>query len=248
MTSSRAPTLYALRKAKWTGTSTQVPVRPGMVGELGMCGRSLFGNWELSWSASDSTRAAPVRVGNLRPRVLRRHRRKIKQLQVEADNLVIAIIHQSEHEEFDETVRMSFSFALDHLRFAIAARRAAILDRIGGGTARSPPRERRELPPVAAGMRRTPLMGRVFTSLPCTYSSFRALEMCRPLHLPSAVSRSARTRKALRQAKRIIRIKEEHDVLAEMAVIPTTIRCLSRAQPSHTDQPGAGTRSRRVSP
>src|SRR5208282_748380 len=109
-------------------------------------------------------------------------------------------------------------------------------------------RERRELPPVAAGMRRTPLMGRVFTSLPCTYSSFRALEMCRPLHLPSAVSRSARTRKALRQAKRIIRIKEEHDVLAEMAVIPTTIRCLSRAQPSHTDQPGAGTRSRRVSP
>jgi hypothetical protein len=52
----------------------------------------------------------------------------IENLQVEADNLVIAIIHQSEHEEFDETVRMSFSFALDQLRFAIAARRTAILD------------------------------------------------------------------------------------------------------------------------
>jgi TRAP-type uncharacterized transport system substrate-binding protein len=60
----------------------------------------------------------------------------IEQLQVEADNLVIAIIHQSEHEEFDETARMSFSFALDQLRFAIAARRTAILDRAtAGGTA-----------------------------------------------------------------------------------------------------------------
>jgi len=49
-------------------------------------------------------------------------------LQVEADNLVIAIIHQTEHEEFDETARMSFAFALDQLRFAIAARRTAILD------------------------------------------------------------------------------------------------------------------------
>ncbi len=52
----------------------------------------------------------------------------IDQLQIEADNLVIAIIHQGEHEEFDETVRMSFAFALDQLRFAIAGRRAAIVD------------------------------------------------------------------------------------------------------------------------
>jgi TRAP-type uncharacterized transport system substrate-binding protein len=52
----------------------------------------------------------------------------LEQLQLDADNLVIAIIHQSEHEEFDETVRMSFAFALDQLRFAIAARRTAILD------------------------------------------------------------------------------------------------------------------------
>jgi TRAP-type uncharacterized transport system substrate-binding protein len=55
----------------------------------------------------------------------------IEHLQIEADNLVIAIIHQSEHEEFDETVRMSFAFALDQLRFAIAARRTAILDHSG---------------------------------------------------------------------------------------------------------------------
>jgi hypothetical protein len=52
----------------------------------------------------------------------------IDHLQIDADNLVIAIIHQSEHEEFNETVRMSFSFALDQLRFAIGARRAAIID------------------------------------------------------------------------------------------------------------------------
>ena len=57
----------------------------------------------------------------------------IEHLQVEADNLVIAIIHRSEHEEFDESVRMSFSFALDQLRFAIAARRTAILDHAAGG-------------------------------------------------------------------------------------------------------------------
>ena len=62
----------------------------------------------------------------------------IEALQIDADNLVIAIIHQSEHEEFDETVRMSFSFALDQLRFAVAARRTAILDHaVTGSTAGS---------------------------------------------------------------------------------------------------------------
>ena len=55
----------------------------------------------------------------------------LEQRQVEADNLVIAIVHQGEREEFDETVRMSFAFALDQLRFAIAGRRTAILDRTG---------------------------------------------------------------------------------------------------------------------
>jgi len=59
----------------------------------------------------------------------------IDHLQVDADNLVIAIIHQSEHEEFDEAVRMSFSFALDQLRFAIAARRTAIVDQTAPGMA-----------------------------------------------------------------------------------------------------------------
>jgi TRAP transporter TAXI family solute receptor len=55
----------------------------------------------------------------------------LEQLQIEADNLVIAIVHQGEREEFDETVRMSFAFALDQLRFAIAGRRTAILDHAG---------------------------------------------------------------------------------------------------------------------
>jgi hypothetical protein len=55
----------------------------------------------------------------------------VEQLQIEADNLVIAIVHQGEREEFDETVRMSFAFALDQLRFAIAGRRTAILDHAG---------------------------------------------------------------------------------------------------------------------
>jgi hypothetical protein len=57
----------------------------------------------------------------------------VEQLQLDADNLVIAIVHLSEQEEFDETVRMSFAFALDQLRFAIAGRRTAILDRVGSG-------------------------------------------------------------------------------------------------------------------
>jgi TRAP-type uncharacterized transport system substrate-binding protein len=63
----------------------------------------------------------------------------LEQLQLDADNLVIAIVHQSEHEEFDETVRMSFSFALDQLRFAIAARRTAILDHANAGTSDAAP-------------------------------------------------------------------------------------------------------------
>ena len=59
----------------------------------------------------------------------------LDQIQLDADNLVVAIIHQTEHEEFDETVRMSFSFALDQLRFAIAARRAKLLGH-GGAEAK----------------------------------------------------------------------------------------------------------------
>jgi TRAP-type uncharacterized transport system substrate-binding protein len=72
----------------------------------------------------------------------------LEQLQIEADNLVIAIVHLGEHEEFDETVRMSFAFALDQLRFTMAARRTAILDHVAsagegaagtGGSGAKPP-------------------------------------------------------------------------------------------------------------
>ena len=63
----------------------------------------------------------------------------LEQLQLDADNLVIAIVHHSEREEFDETVRMSFAFALDQLRFAIAGRRTAILDRGGAGAGEAAP-------------------------------------------------------------------------------------------------------------
>jgi NMT1-like family len=62
----------------------------------------------------------------------------LDQLQIDADNLVIAIIHQSEHEEFDESARMSFAFALDQLRFAIAARRTAIVDQSLAGVNAAP--------------------------------------------------------------------------------------------------------------
>ena len=59
----------------------------------------------------------------------------LEQMQFDVDQLVIAIIHQSEHEEYDQTVQMSFSLALDQVRFAIATRRDALLE--GAGTAES---------------------------------------------------------------------------------------------------------------
>jgi hypothetical protein len=58
----------------------------------------------------------------------------LDQIQGDLDNVVIAIIHQGEHEEYDDTVQTSFSLALDQLRFAIAARRAVLLDQAGTGT------------------------------------------------------------------------------------------------------------------
>ena len=66
MTSSRAPTLFALRKATRTGASTLVLARPGVVGELGMCGRSLYGNREVSRSTNSERNtccAGPHRGG-----------------------------------------------------------------------------------------------------------------------------------------------------------------------------------------
>ncbi len=58
----------------------------------------------------------------------------LDQIQLDVDNLVVALIHQSEHEEYDQTVRMSFSLVLDQVRFAIAARRAILLDQVGTET------------------------------------------------------------------------------------------------------------------
>jgi hypothetical protein len=58
----------------------------------------------------------------------------LDRLQLDADNLLVAIIHQSEHDDYDETMQMSFSLALDQVRFAIAARRAALLGEHGGET------------------------------------------------------------------------------------------------------------------
>jgi TRAP-type uncharacterized transport system substrate-binding protein len=52
----------------------------------------------------------------------------LDQMQSDVDNLVIAIIHQSEHDEYDEAAQASFSLALDQARFAIAARRTALLN------------------------------------------------------------------------------------------------------------------------
>jgi len=48
------------------GASSRVPVRPGVVADPGMCGRSLFGNREISGLARGWT--PRVRVGKTRSR------------------------------------------------------------------------------------------------------------------------------------------------------------------------------------
>ncbi len=58
----------------------------------------------------------------------------IDQLQVDTDNLLIEIIHQNEHEEPDPAVQTSYSMALEQVRFALAARRAVVLERGATGT------------------------------------------------------------------------------------------------------------------
>jgi len=55
----------------------------------------------------------------------------LDQMQTDVDNLVIAVIHQGEHEEYEDNEQMSFSLAFDQVRFAIAARRAALLEQSG---------------------------------------------------------------------------------------------------------------------
>ncbi len=58
----------------------------------------------------------------------------IDQLQIETDNALVAIIHQSEHEEPDPAVQMSYSMALEQVRFALAARRAVLIEHGTAGT------------------------------------------------------------------------------------------------------------------
>jgi len=57
----------------------------------------------------------------------------LDQLQLDLDNLVVAIIHQAEHEEYDDTVQTSFTLALDQARFVIAARREMLLNHGAAG-------------------------------------------------------------------------------------------------------------------
>src|SRR5258708_33270723 len=44
------------------GAITRAPRRPGVVLDTGMCGRSLLGNREISWSASDREKSDPAIV------------------------------------------------------------------------------------------------------------------------------------------------------------------------------------------
>lgn len=64
---SRVPTALGSRKAIRTGASSRVPVRPGVVADPGMCGRSLLGNREISRSA-DGRRGGSVRGWKARSR------------------------------------------------------------------------------------------------------------------------------------------------------------------------------------
>jgi TRAP-type uncharacterized transport system substrate-binding protein len=57
-------------------------------------------------------------------------------IQSEVDNLVVAIVHQGEREEYDQSVQMSFSLALDQVHFAITSRRTILLEQ-GAADAKS---------------------------------------------------------------------------------------------------------------
>ena len=59
----------------------------------------------------------------------------LDKLQVDVDHLVVAIIHQTEQEEYDEAVQASFGLALDQVRLAIASRRTVLLEH-GGSEAK----------------------------------------------------------------------------------------------------------------
>jgi hypothetical protein len=59
----------------------------------------------------------------------------LDKVQVDVDHLVVAIIHQTEQEEYDVGMQTSFGLALDQVRFAIASRRAVLLEH-GSGEAK----------------------------------------------------------------------------------------------------------------
>ena len=61
---SRTPTPLIRRKATLWGTLTRVPRKSGVVGDPGMCGRSLHGNREISRLTGDTVSSA--RIGKVR--------------------------------------------------------------------------------------------------------------------------------------------------------------------------------------
>ena len=54
------PTPCIWWKATYSGASARVPGQPGAVGDTGMCGRSLFGNREISRSTRTACRHWPA--------------------------------------------------------------------------------------------------------------------------------------------------------------------------------------------
>ena len=63
---SRTPTPLIRRKATPCGASTRAPRGSGVVGDPGMCGRSLHGNREISRLTGDTV--SPARIGKVRSR------------------------------------------------------------------------------------------------------------------------------------------------------------------------------------
>ena len=63
---SRTPTPLIRRKATLWGASAQALRRSGVVGDPGMCGRSLYGNREVSRLTGDFVSSA--RIGKVRSR------------------------------------------------------------------------------------------------------------------------------------------------------------------------------------
>ena len=63
---SWTPTPLIRRKATPWGASTRAPRGSGVVGDPGMCGRSLHGNREISRLTGDTV--SPARIGKVRSR------------------------------------------------------------------------------------------------------------------------------------------------------------------------------------